>query len=63
MKEKTRNENAFDGLCKILGTAEEKINDLEVSVGTYETTQRDRMKSSDRICRNHGTITKGVTYT
>ena len=54
--------NAFDGLSNSLGTAEERINDLEVSVGTYETTQRDRMKSSNRICRNHGTITKGVTY-
>ena len=54
--------NAFDGLSNSLGTAEERINDLEVSVGTYETTQRDRMKSSNRICRNRGTITKGVTY-
>ena len=36
--------NAFDGLSNSLDTAEERINDLEMSVGTYETMQRDRMK-------------------
>ena len=36
--------NAFDGLSNSLDTAEERINDIEMSVGTYETMQRDRTK-------------------
>lgn len=35
--------NAFDGLSNSLDTAEERINDLEMSV-IYETMQRDRVK-------------------
>ena len=42
--EKPEMKNAFDGLSNSLDTAEERINDIEMSVGTYETMQRDRTK-------------------
>ena len=38
--------NAFDGLSNSLDTAEERINDLEMSVGTYETMQNIKKLNS-----------------
>lgn len=52
--------NAFDGLIRRLGIAEERFSDLEdVSI---EISKTERLKKKKKKRKDRGTTTKGVIY-